>query len=79
MPPHFPDLLGYQIPIIEIIRFLSIRGPELVSRSIFQEQGPHPVPLTHIRWKIFAPWKIFVIIEIKLSVDNCCYNAPDLS
>jgi len=27
MPPHFPHLLGYQIPIIEIIRFLSIRGP----------------------------------------------------
>ena len=27
MPPHFPDLLGYQIPIIESIRFLSVRGP----------------------------------------------------
>ena len=27
MPPLFPHLLGYQIPIIEIIRFLSIRGP----------------------------------------------------
>ena len=27
MPPDFPDFLGYQTPIIEIIRFLSVRGP----------------------------------------------------
>ena len=42
----------------------------LVSFSIFQEQGPHPVPLTDIRWKIFA------IIEIKSSVDIVATMPP---